>query len=197
MSDGATAAHGGKLPCREWTSCGEPVCTTEEEFQRAAIFNFPSHCSTPGRSSGNFSSQTADSACVPVDGACNFTENVLSCRSWLPECTQSYRCGTEQEYQQYLNDSAAIDVSCPTPANQLPASDALCTQIDGECLWYDPCRTWQGFCYGPYLCGSEGEFWAYQFGPQPVCLPGHTTDQEPPGKCLLQEDQCAWSGELS
>ncbi len=177
------------LPCRPWTSCGKPVCTTEEEYQQAAMFNFPSHCF----GANSLADPPAAGACVPVDGACNFTDNILDCRSWLPECTFSHQCGTEQEYQQYLNDSVSADLSCPS-TSQLPAPDAICTQIDGACQWYDPCQSWQGICFGPYLCGNTREYWAYQYGPQPVCLPPGKT-HVPPGECVLQDGQCAWSGE--
>lgn len=178
------------LPCRSWTSCGEPICTSEEEFQRGASLNFPSDCS--GVSSGVSSSPRA---CVPVDGVCNFTDEALSCRSWVPDCTYSHRCSTEEEYQQYLNFSTTIDLNCPPVTSPLPAPDAVCTQIDGECKWYDPCRTWRSLCLGPYLCGNSSEFWAYQFGPVAGCLPDQGQEHVPPGVCVLQDDQCGWSGE--
>ena len=132
-----------------------------------------------------------------INGVCNFTNSSLSCRSWLPYCDYSYHCGTEQEYQQYLNDLAVSDVDCSFQESEAPPPSGLCTLINNTCQWYNPCRMWEDTrCLNGFVCGTHSEYWQYEFSRFPALCPSPTPvgELEPPGDCLLQAGECGWSG---
>ena len=145
------------LPCRAWRwPCFDQPwrCSTEEDYQRfitgpqpdCPIYYDPNDTNTP------------PGDCVVIDGVCNFTESAVSCQSWLPLCDYSYRCGTELEYAQYVNETALIDVDCSF-IGDVPPPEAVCTSINGSCQWYNPCRTWNDMhCSNDLMCGSHSDY---------------------------------------
>ena len=167
---------------RSWSSCNRPRCTPEQQYQFSLIAHIP--C-VP-------SSSTSSSECAVVDGNCTFTENAPNCTSWLSPCERRYRCTTVEDY---MNEAPTM--SHCSSSTQVPSPDSLCVAINGSCQWYNPCRTWRGHCLSGYQCGSESDYWAFYYGPQPLCaLPPFGWRASPPsGKCIIQNGQCSWSSE--
>ena len=176
-------------PCRERRlPCGnqEYACGTEESYQSSlhgpqpacpVVFN-ATVTPPPGQ-------------CLLVNGSCQYSTDLLNCTAWLPECLVEYRCGTFEAYSNYLMESPP---PCPF-INDIPLPDMTCIQIDGSCQWYNPCNMWRGFCYSPWNCGTTSEYWAFVYGPQPICAPPPPGFVEPipPGECIAQEGQCTWT----
>lgn len=197
-----TFAEGGPelpLPCRAWRlPCHEQpwVCTTEEDYQRSLtgpqlgcpVFYNPNDTNTPP---GN---------CVMTEGVCNFTERDVGCQSWLPVCGYAYRCGSDREYAQYLEESASVNGTQCAFTGYVPPPNGMCTFINGTCQWYNPCRRWEDTrCSSNSsapMCGSHSEYWQYEFGVATPCS-SPAPEDPPPGPCLLQ-DECGWlPGELA
>ena len=165
---------------RSWSSCNRPRCTPEQQYQFSLIAHIP--C-VP-------SSSTSFSECAVVDGNCTFTENAPNCTSWLSPCERRYRCTTVEDY---MNEAPTIS-NCSS-STQVPSPDSLCVAINGSCQWYNPCRTWQGHCWSGYQCGSESDYWAFIYGPHPLCAarpPGWQVPL-PPGECNIQNGHCNWT----
>ena len=125
--------------------------------------------------------------CLMVNGACQFTNASLECATWLNSC-QGYQCGSMSEWQ-----GAAPDTMC-----QYPLPDELCLPINNTCQWYNPCRSWRGFCQSGYNCGTADQYYQFLFGPQPPCPlpPSGWVPPDPPGECAMRNGQCDWYSKL-
>ena len=177
-------------PCRERRlPCGdqEYACATEESYQSSLIgpqpgcpvtFNATLVTPPPGQ-------------CLLVNGSCQYSTEVLNCTVWLPECEFEYQCGTVEAYSNYLMESP---LPCPF-FNDVPPPSMTCVQINESCQWYNPCRMWQTFCSLSWNCGTTSDYWAFVYGPQPLCVPPPPGFVEPipPGECIVQERECSWS----
>lgn len=175
-------------PCRAYRSpCGtqEYVCTTEEQYQRSQIYGSPCPVSA-------VTAPPPTEDCELVNGSCQFTNSSLSCRTWLPSCEFQYRCGSEENYTSYLEDSDGR--VCNFVGGPVPPPSNTCIPINGSCQWYNPCRLWPGWCSGPYQCGTLSEYWAFVLGPQPACAWPPREQPLPPGDCIVQNGSCSWSG---
>ena len=128
-----------------------------------------------------------------VDGVCQFTNASQDCTTWLNTC-QGYQCGTESEYRAFLTAPGAV---CPF-GGQYPQPDDICVPINDTCQWYNPCRSWRGFCYSGYNCGTTDQYYQFLFGPQPSCAPPPPgwVEPIPPGECAVRNGQCDWYSKL-
>ncbi len=186
------------LPCRAWRqSCFSQdwVCSSEEAYQR---FNAGSKRDCLVLDNSNYTG-TPPGDCVVINGVCDFTESAARCRSWFPVCEYSARCGSELEYAQYVNESAlaGAGVDGCSSTGGVPPLTNVCTLIDGACQWYDPCREWNDTrCSNGFMCGSHSDYWQYELDATTPCpSPDPTPSDSPPGSCVLQGEQCGWSGE--
>lgn len=167
-------------PCRAWLdSCqnGLYVCTTEEQFliDSAAC---QSNITNP-----DFSSPEG---CMLVNGSCQFTSSGPTCATWQVDCTSEYACGTLQQYESTIR--------CPYLLGTPPQPEKMCTPLEERCNWFQPCRSWQSYCNGEYVCGTLSEYWMFMNSPRPACS-GTSANifRIPPGRCIVQDGQCAWS----
>ena len=167
-------------PCRAWLdSCrdGLYVCTTEEQFLIDSA-----RCQ-------NDSANPVPSPpeeCMLVNGSCLFTSNVPTCATWQVDCTSEYACGTLQQYESTL--------SCPYLLGTPPPPEEMCMPLEERCNWFQPCRSWQSYCNGEYVCGTLSEYWTFMNSPHPACtLTSANIFRIPPGKCIVQDGHCAWS----
>lgn len=184
------AAEGLPTPCRAYRSpCGaqEFVCNTEENYQRSRTGPQPGCPVTfpPAPSSVE--------DCLLINGSCQFVSNssVSGCRTWLPECEVHYRCGSEEDYANFL----AQEPETCSSTGDVPPPNAICIPLEGFCQWYNPCRSWQPHCSSTNRCGTLSEYWAFVYGPIPWCLP-FDPPPDPPGECIVQNETCVWSSKL-
>ena len=138
----------------------------------------------------NPSPTTPEGTCALFQENCTFSSVAPTCVSWLPNCRTQYVCTTEKVYVERTEETCSV-LSLPPPT-----PDAVCVPVDDRCEWRDPCTTWQGFCGGDYMCGSQLEFAEFRRGPTPICAapsPFVLPDPIPPGECLYRDGQCEWS----
>ena len=173
--------------CRSWLfPCGSGTwtCTTDEQYWR---FRRGPQPGCPAVYPQTTAPPPGD--CQMVDGTCQFTNDTLECTTWLNSC-QGYRCGSTSEYNAFLASPGPV---CPF-GGQYPQPDDICLPINGSCQWYNPCRTWRGFCLSGYNCGTAAQYYQFIFGPQPICAlpPPGWVEPEPPGDCAVRNGQCEW-----
>lgn len=176
---------------RSWLfPCGEGrwTCSTDEAFWR---FRYGPQPGCPAIYPQTTGPPPGD--CRPVDGMCQFTNATLECTTWLNSC-RGYQCGSTSEYNAFLASPGPV---CSF-GGQYPQPDDLCLPINGTCQWYNPCRTWRGFCLSGYNCGTADRYYQFRFGPQPLCAlpPPGWVEPEPPGECAVRNGQCDWYSKL-
>ena len=173
-----------QLPCgHSWT------CTSEQEYQRFRLGPQPG---CPDIMPVNATQPPAPGRCEIVDGTCQFTTYLLQCTSWVNTCQIRYQCGSIEEHAAYLNSSES---HCGL-FQPLPKPNSLCLPISNTCQWYNPCASWRGHCLSGYNCGTADEYYAFLYGPHPLCAqpPPGWTEPLPPGECQLDSSaQCSWS----
>lgn len=174
--------------CREWiqNDCrsGRWVCTSVEDFERyhrgpqlgCPVRDLEPPTPPPGQ-------------CRPVNGVCQYTQPVVTCDIWVPDCDYRYTCGTVEERE---NTS---DVTCAIFGNVPPSPDMLCIPVNDTCQWYNPCRYWRGHCLSGYRCGTVEQYYAFVFGPHPLCSlpPEWWVEPQPQGECVVEDGECGWS----
>ena len=161
------------------------MCTSVEEYERSNLFplgcpmlNLEPPTPPPGQ-------------CRLENGICQYAQPAVTCDTWVPDCHFSYSCGTTEERERTTNTDAA----CASFGQDLPPPDMLCIPVNDTCQWYNPCRYWRGFCQSGYRCGTVEQYYAFIFGPQPLCVapPEGWVEPLPPGDCIAQEQECRWS----
>ena len=131
--------------------------------------------------------------CRLVNGTCQYTQDTMECSIQL-----EMRACDHNRYFCTEEDLGGVVVDCFTQGNNYPYPDMLCESINDTCQWYNPCRSWRGFCYSGYRCGSLSEYYAFLHGPVPLCVPppGELVEPIPPGECVVEEERCGWSGNV-
>lgn len=175
--------------CRSWLfPCGEGrwTCTTDESYWQ---FRYGPQPGCPAIYPQTTAPPPGD--CQMVDGMCQFTNATLECTTWLNSCL-GYQCGSTSEYSAFLASPGPV---CSF-GGQYPQPDDLCLPINGTCQWYNPCRSWRGFCLSGYNCGTADQYYQFRFGPQPLCAPGWV-ESDPPGECAVRNGQCDWYSKFS
>ena len=130
--------------------------------------------------------------CSLANNSCSFVADAQTCVSWLSGCDYQYSCTTEVEFT-----TAVEEESCSFPFYpQPPSPSSVCVPVNGSCEWYNPCRSWQGWCGGEYQCGTEAQYAYFLNGPQPLCVAPapNATEPVPAGECVYRDGQCLWSG---
>ena len=169
------------IDCREWlrNDCrsGQWVCTSVEEYERSHLgpqFGCPSlNLEPPTPPPGQ---------CRLENGTCQYAQPAVTCNVSVSDCYCSYTCNTNTHTTNHQNF-------------RLPPPDMLCIPVNDTCQWYNPCRYWRGFCQSGYRCGTVEQYYAFIFGPQPLCAapPEGWVEPLPPGDCIAQEQECRWS----
>ena len=169
------------LPCEN----GTWTCGSDEQYWRFRLYGSRISCPVP------YPQTTAPppGECEVVNGVCQFTNASLECATWLNSCT-GYQCGSVSEYGAFLE---APGPACPL-GSQYPEPDDLCIPINDTCQWYNPCRSWRGFCWAGYNCGANAQYYQFILGPQPLCSPPPPgwVPPLPPGNCAVRSGQCDW-----
>ena len=134
-----------------------------------------------------------ETTCSLANNSCSFVAGAPTCVSWLQDCNYEYSCVTEEEFSAATSGG---EVVCSFPSAPPPSPDSVCIPVDTTCKWYDPCHTWQGWCGGEYMCGTESEYAAFIHGPQPLCVTPspNATEPVPEAECVYQNGRCVWSG---
>lgn len=161
------------------------MCTSVEDFERSHRFLPPPRCPT---SNSDPVPTPPPGQCRPVDGVCQYAQPIVTCDVWVPDCDYRYTCGTVEERERTTN-------RCGNFGQMPPDPDMLCIPVNDTCQWYNPCRYWRGFCLSGYQCGTVDQYYRWLFGPQPLCAypPEGWVEPQPPGECVVQDQQCGWS----
>ena len=176
------------FPCEN----GVYQCTTQDQFY-SFTFGFQLGCPNVFNSTATPPPATTCTL-EEYDETCSFVAGAPTCVSWLRGCSLQYSCTTEEEYSTVTEEEG--DMVCSFPALAPPSPDSICIPVNDTCQWHNPCRVWQNWCGGDYICGSEAQYAAFIHGPQPICLPPpeNATEPVPEGECVYQSGQCEWSG---
>lgn len=173
-------------PCLD----GTWICTSEEAYYEHFRFGL-----RPGCPVSNVDPPTPPPGhrCLLINGTCQYAVSSLECTTSVQSCSDGYICGPTQGAK--LNTNT---VTPPVPNCEPPLPDMLCLPINDTCQWYNPCRYWRGYCFSPYQCGTADEYYAFMFGPQPLCAPagGLLTEPIAPGDCVVRDQDCRWSSKF-
>lgn len=177
---------------RSWTvpceNGSDYQCLTQEQYFISSLFGPEPACpSVP-------TTPSPATTCGLHNNTCSFVEGDPICVSWLHNCDYQYSCTTQEEF---AAETATDDVPCSFPAAPPPSPDSICLPVNGTCEWRKPCRVWQNWCGGSYVCGNEAQYAAFIRGPQPICVSPapNATQPVPAGECVYQNGLCEWSGE--
>lgn len=165
------------------------VCTSVETYERDHVrpqLGCPALSTTPP--------VPPPDQCRLINGTCQYTSVTLECTTWVPDCDYRYTCGSVEERER--TDSPEL-CRGNNFGQEAPVPDTLCLPVNDTCQWYNPCHYWRGHCSAPYQCGTADEYYAFKFGPQPLCArpPEGWVRPLPPGECVVQQEQCTWSSE--
>ena len=176
---------------RSWIfPCGNGAhqCSTQDQYY-AFLFGPQPGCPSVQNSTATPPPATT---CGLHNNTCSFVAGDPICFSWLHNCGFQYSCTTQEEFTAATRE----EVVCSFPAAPPPSPDSICIPVNGTCQRRQPCRVWQNWCGGDYVCGSEAQYAAFIHGPQPICAvpPPNATEPVPAGECVYQNGLCEWSG---
>lgn len=180
---------------RSWIfPCGNGLyqCSTQDVYYN---FVYGPQLGCPALQNSSATPPPETTCTLSSNGSCSFVPGAPTCVSWLQDCNYGYSCTTEEEFSSATADEENF---CSFPAAHPPSPDSICIPVNDTCEWYNPCRTWQSWCGGDYVCDSESQYAAFINGPQPLCIPPpeNATEPVPAGECVYQDGHCVWSGKL-
>ena len=83
-----------------------------------------------------------DELCLPINGTCQWYD---PCVSWPGFCQSGYRCGSIDQYYQFMFGPQPICV--PRPPNWVrPPPPGECTVTNGQCQWNSKWLIWDQLC---------------------------------------------------